>query len=122
MTPTSGDADQSNGKEQPVGKEVCRNCLRRGHWVRNCKKFHLAGVAGLTGLKVHEDCEHCAEKTNGNFVPPPCGHCLPSLSTGEEGRCGSLHVLGGRVGARYIFNNYSDRTPGCVTSMLADLK
>ena len=27
-----------------------------------------------------------------------------------------------RRAARYVFNNYTDRTPGCVTSMLVNLK
>ena len=44
---------------------------------------------GLTGLNAHEDGEPSAQKKDGNFVPPPCGHSLPSLFTGEEGRCGS---------------------------------
>lgn len=115
-TPTSGGANQSNGEV------VCSKCLRRGHWARNCRTFHLAGVARLTALKAHGDGEHCAQKTDGNFVPPPCGHSLPTLFTGEEGRCGSLRVFDGRVGgqAARILRDTGCTTVGVKSSLVKD--
>ena len=43
------------------------------------------------------------------------------MDPSNQGDIEALEMVQRRA-ARYTFNNYTDRTPGCVTSMLVNLK
>ena len=116
---TSALTNGIDGSAKYIGVHVSQDMSWQTHVNKTAAK--ASSTLGFLRHNLHSCTQDVLERTYSMFVLPTLNYASVAWDPYLTGDVDQLEKVQ-RRGARYVKNNYHDRSPGCVTNMLRDLQ